>query len=102
MVLPVERLLGRRVLARRPFIRIKEQTTEAARLDSPGTCESPRSRASMNRSNRAVLFHLSLLVAERNVKSAPLVPMHGILGARIIAAKSVILFSRCKSVKKAA
>src|ERR1700731_4665573 len=50
-----------------PSIRIQEQTKDAARLDFPPVldCKSPHSPAATTHSNRAAVFHLSYLVAER-------------------------------------
>ena len=39
-------------------------------------CKSPHSRAATTHSNRAAVFHLSYLVAERVVYRAPLMPQH--------------------------
>jgi len=75
MVLPDVRLLERRVWRDAPFhSHLRNKQKMQLGWIPPGTCESPRSRAVMNQSNRAALFHLSCLVAEQEAGGAPLVP----------------------------
>ena len=48
-----------------PLIRIQEQTKDAARLGFPQHLQELPDLVVMTHSNRAAVFHLSLLIAER-------------------------------------